>query len=364
MKEDKKNEKLILGLVVAAIVLVIIILQFSKVSIVKLDNSTKISSSPVEKRVLEKSQKFPSAKELVQPDGFINSEPFNLSDYIGKKVILVDFWTYSCINCQRTFPYLKSWYHKYEDKGLLIVGIHTPEFNFEKDYGNVKKATEESGIDYPVVLDNNYLTWQAYGNQYWPREYLIDIDGFIVHDHIGEGGYDETELAIQEALRERSGVLGSNESIDFSLTKENSSIKFAGIKTPEIYFGYKFSRGQIGNSEGWKPEAVISYSVSNTSNFEEGKFYLSGDWKNNLDNMELVSESGEVYLKYFSRDVNIVAGSDNSVEINSYLDESKRKTLSVQDQKLYNVISENDYGEHVLKLNVKKGFKIYTFTFG
>ncbi|PJC45308.1 thiol-disulfide isomerase, partial [Candidatus Pacearchaeota archaeon CG_4_9_14_0_2_um_filter_30_8] len=230
-KQKLKNKKIISILVVIAIVLIIVILQFSKVSFIKLENSSKINSNSVSERVLEKSKLYPAAKELVHPDGFININPFNLSDYIGKKVILLDFWTYSCINCQRTFPYLESWNEKYSDKGLLIIGIHTPEFNFEKEYNNVQKATEEFGIKYPVVLDNNYLTWQAYGNQYWPREYLIDIDGFIVHDHIGEGGYAETETAIQDALKERLEVLGMNETINSGLTQGNSTIQFSGIKT-------------------------------------------------------------------------------------------------------------------------------------
>ncbi len=362
MKKEDKNKKIILGLVVVAIVLVIILLQFSKVSIIKLDNSSKISSSSPNQRVLEKSKVYPPAKEFVSPDGFINSEPFNLSDYVGKKVILLDFWTYSCINCQRTLPYLESWYSKYEDKGLVIIGIHTPEFNFEKDYSNVKKATESLGVKYPVILDNNYLTWQAYGNQYWPREYLIDIDGFIVHDHIGEGGYAETETAIQNALKERSEVLGMNETIDSVLTKGNSTTDFSGIKTSEIYLGYKFSRGQNGNSLGWKPEQVVDYSVP--TNLVGGKFYLSGSWKNNLDNMELVGNNGTVYLKYYSKDVNIVAGSDNSVKVDSYVDNNFFKEVNVEGQTLYNVVNGTNYGEHVLKLNVEKGFKIYTFTFG
>src|SRR3990167_6793967 len=121
-----------------------------------------------------------------------------------KKVVLLDIWTYSCINCQRTIPYLNEWYKEYEDEGPVIIGLHTPEFSFEKVQENVEKAVKDFGIKYPVVLDNDFSTWQAYKNQYWPRKYLIDIDGYIVYDHAGEGQYKETEVAIQKALRERA----------------------------------------------------------------------------------------------------------------------------------------------------------------
>src|SRR3989344_6786961 len=144
----------------------------------------------------EKLARYEPAKEITTPDGFINidGEPITISEFIGKKVILVDFWTYSCINCQRTTPYLNAWYKKYgstllttSSPGLVIIGLHTPEFEFEKNYQNVLEATKKMGIKYPVVLDNDYSTWNAYQNRFWPRKYLIDIDGYIVYDHIGEG---------------------------------------------------------------------------------------------------------------------------------------------------------------------------------
>lgn len=138
--------------------------------------------------------------EFVTPDGYLNSEPFLLSDYIGKKVILVSFITYSCINCQRTFPYLQEWHEKYEDDGLLVVGIHTPEFSYEQDITNVQTALGDEGITFPVVLDNDRATWRAYKNRFWPRRYLIDLNGNVVFDHIGEGAYAQTEINIRRLL--------------------------------------------------------------------------------------------------------------------------------------------------------------------
>jgi thiol-disulfide isomerase/thioredoxin len=147
--------------------------------------------------------------EIMNPAGFVNTndQPITLADYVGKQVILLDVMTYSCINCQRTFPYVNAWYEKYKDEGLIVIGVHTPEFSYEKDKNNVEKAMKEFGITFPVVLDNEYATWNALGNRFWPRMYLIDIHGNIVYDHIGEGAYKETEEKIQELLKERARLV-------------------------------------------------------------------------------------------------------------------------------------------------------------
>lgn len=145
-------------------------------------------------------KKYPRYIDFVNPDGFLNSKPFKLADYIGKKIILIEFITYSCINCQRTFPYLQTWHETYKDDGLLVVGIHTPEFAYEQVKENVAAALLKEGITFPVVQDNDYQTWNAYGNRFWPHRYLIDIHGNVVFDHIGEGAYAETEKLIQLEL--------------------------------------------------------------------------------------------------------------------------------------------------------------------
>lgn len=148
--------------------------------------------------------------EIVKPSGFVNTNdlPVTLGEYIGKKVILLNVITYTCSNCQATFPYVNAWYDKYKDDGLIVIGLHTPEFAFEKDKKNVEDAMLKFGISYPVVMDNDYATWTAYGNRFWPRKYLIDIHGNIIYDHIGEGAYEETEAEILKALIERKKFLG------------------------------------------------------------------------------------------------------------------------------------------------------------
>jgi len=195
---NNKYRNIILALFLIAIAGSIVYLQ-SRKSFRFSGNNTESTGVAISKEA--KAKKYKPAQEISTPDGFVNTDSISIGELIGKKVILVDFWTYSCINCQRTTPYLNAWYEKYHDQGLEIIGLHTPEFEFEKDYNNVKAAVEKFGIKFPVVLDNDYSTWAAYRNQYWPRKYLIDIDGYIVYDHIGEGAYDETEAKIQEALR-------------------------------------------------------------------------------------------------------------------------------------------------------------------
>lgn len=148
-------------------------------------------------------QKFERAAEIMAPAGFINTDGVSISEARGEKVVLVDFWTYSCYNCQNTQPYLNAWHEEYADDGLLIIGVHTPEFGFEREPANVERAVREAGIEYPVVLDNNYATWNAYDQRYWPAMYLVDADGFVRYKHFGEGAYAETEATIRELLAER-----------------------------------------------------------------------------------------------------------------------------------------------------------------
>ena len=361
MKNLKKTG--ILVLVILIILTSIYLIEKNKNSLPKNFASKEVVIKEQSQRVQQKELIYKKAKEIVAPDGYLNIDNITIQDSIGKKVILVDFWTYSCINCQRTLPYLNAWYQKYKNNGLIIIGIHTPEFEFEKDYSNVKKAIEKYGVKYPVVQDNKYGTWTAYDNHYWPHKYLIDIDGFIVYDHIGEGSYDQTEQKIQELLQERNQVLKINEDIDKKITNPLvQKTDFSKIGTPEIYFGYQYQRDQIGNKEGWKPDQTVNYTTSQS--IEPNKFYLFGDWLNVNDNMELVSKNGTITLRYFAKNVNLVAGSKTKTEISIKLDGKHYKNIEVSDFDLYNVISEGNYSEHTLEIDAQKGLMAYTFTFG
>src|SRR5919106_2070536 len=338
---------------------------------------------------IDKSQ-FKKAPDFAKITGYINTEEgqsINLKDLKGK-VVLVDFWTYSCINCIRTLPYLVDWNEKYADKGLIIVGVHSPEFEFEKNIDNVKAAVQKYGIKYPVIQDNDKGTWDAYQNRYWPRKYLVDNEGYIRYDHIGEGGYAETEKVIQSLLTERAAQAGISE-INLNINKNTTTPKnvqtvdFAKVNTPELYFGYQLARAPLGSPEGFKPNQIVTYSVPQRSDIKPNAIYLIGDWKNNADNMELQSDTGRIALVYSAKSANIVAGGkgttttttnelsvseDGSALTNKTgrgMDLSDQGKLVVDGQRLYNLSMHEGYDWHSLIIDVKgKGFQIYTFTFG
>ncbi len=159
------------------------------------------------RRIKQKRGKYSRAIEIQEPTGFINTESINLSQYIGERVILLEFWTYCCYNCQNTHPHIQNYWRTYRDEGLIVIGIHYPEFEHERKRANVVEYVNETNTTYPIVLDNDRGTWGAYDQRYWPTRYLIGVDGFIRYKHIGEGGYDETDAKIQKLLRERDRVL-------------------------------------------------------------------------------------------------------------------------------------------------------------
>jgi thiol-disulfide isomerase/thioredoxin len=318
--------------------------------------------------------KYPKAPEFRGMDAWINSEPLTLESLNGK-VVLIDFWTYSCINCIRTMPYLKAWYEKYSDNGFVLIGVHTPEFFFEEKYDNVMKAVEEYGLEYPIILDTEGVIWRSFNNRYWPTKYIIDGEGFIRYVHIGEGGYDETEEVIRNLLVEAGYDLPGEEISDPS---EAVEVQFWKIGTPEIYFGYAFvsNRNHLGNLEGFDPDGVVDYKLP--EKYDRNLVYLHGEWLNRPDHMEYVGKSGEgrIILRYSARAVNIVAGSDDVARVRVLLDgvplgeKSKGSDIGddgvtfIGESRLYNLVFDEDYGEHTLDLEVENGFKIYTFTFG
>jgi len=293
--------------------------------------------------LMQKSLKYKVAPDLSSIDGYINTDnlPITISQYKGKKVVLLDIWTYSCINCQRTLPYLNNWYKTYEDKGLVIIGLHTPEFAFEKVQKNVEDAVEKFGIKYPVVLDNDFSTWNAYENRYWPRKYLIDIDGFIVYDHAGEGDYDVTEKAIQSALSERNARIGTDSVIPSTIStpKDAMTVESGKVGSPEIYFGSSRSK-----------------STDNVT--------LGGSWNVNTEYAENSGEATITYT-YNAKNVYFVGGSKNGVEVEIYKDGILLKTITVKAGQLYTLIEGDSYGKHNLQIKIKgSGLQAFTFTFG
>ena len=317
---------------------------------------------------------FKKAPDLVGIANYLNTTPEELEKEMVNKVILYDIWTYSCINCIRTLPFITAWDDKYSDKGLLIIGIHSPEFEFEKDIENVKLAVAKYNIQYPVVLDNEKQTWKAFENNYWPRKYIADHEGYLRYDHIGEGGYQETEKVIQSLLKERSNSLG----MPVAATENLVSIEefeHSWLRTPELYFGYNFAQGrnQLGNQEGFQPNKEVVYSIPKIQNLHN--FYLNGTWLNKESSMELVSDSGTILLPYKGKEVNIVTAGEANLQIMidgniiptniAGKDVGAQGRVHVTNPGLYNIVNTNYSEEHTIEIMVNdKGFEIFTFTFG
>ncbi len=325
----------------------------------------KAKDTDVNQEPKEDSAKVPvktnkrTGPDLVGITGYINAKEGITLDYFKGKVVLVDFWTYSCINCIRTLPYLTSWDEKYKDKGLVILGVHTPEFEFEKDKENVMEAMERHGIKYRVLQDNNYATWKSFKNRFWPRKYLLDATGEIRYDHIGEGAYVKTEMKIQELLKE----LG--EEVNLEATKEEK--KEHRALTPELYAGYKFALPRSQKINEGLQLGVGQYSIP--SKINDDKIYIEGKWESSEDSLILKSEEGKVVLSFLAGEVNIVADGNFKAEV--LIDGKEHSTgsdvisgiMEVDTPRLYNVYN-SDYGRHTLEIKVKKDFSFNAFTFG
>lgn len=304
------------------------------------------------------------AQKIINPSGYVNTndEPITIEEFIGRKVILVDFLTYSCINCQRTFPYLNAWHEKYNDAGLQIIGIHTPEFEFEKEIENVEMAAKKFGLTYPLVLDNNRGTWHAYQNRYWPRKYIIDINGCIAYDHIGEGGYTESENEIQELLAERNQVLGITTPVPSGIVDPDAKVGSFGVRTPEIYFGSWRNDEYIGNGV---PGEGGEDNFDMPSTLLPDKFYLDGKWNIHREYAEALEAGASVSLEYKAKDVYAVLAAPEGATVTVYQDGIEVKTITVQEDELYILIENDAVEEHTLRFETDRpGLQAFTFTFG
>ncbi|HEV8601388.1 MAG TPA: thioredoxin family protein [Patescibacteria group bacterium] len=288
------------------------------------------------------------APEFAGVTAWLNSDSLTIAGLKGK-VVLIDFWTYSCINCIRTFPYVTKWYETYKDKGLVIVGVHTPEFPFEKEISNVADAIKRFKITYPVVLDNDYAVWNDYQNRYWPAEYLIDQKGEVVYAHFGEGNYDHTENAIRSLLG-----LKTEKIID-------TGSDLSGVESPEMYLGTaRLEYLAPGQTES--PEAK-NYTLP--SDLDLNNFALEGKWQFTPQSTKLAGPSGKIKLKFHSGKVHVVAQSPNVQALSITVDGKQQPDVKVQQSELYTLFDSNDYADHVIEINIpQSGFEAFAFTFG
>lgn len=328
----------------------------------------KIRSGGIDKSDMGKpmfdllNQSGPIAPELKIGGQWFNSAPLQLNELRGK-VVVVDFWTYSCINCQRTLPYLKSWYEKYKDDGLVIIGVHSPEFEFEKSAKNLEQAISDFGIKYPVMQDNDFATWRAYDNHYWPAKYFLDKDGHVRWTHFGEGQYDESEKVIQELLAETGKNV--NQTID-----NPSYTVYAN--TPETYLGYSRMARSLTN-EQIVPDKAYLYSAPNA--IRNNYFALGGVWTIGPEySMPLKSaylkfafDAKEVYLVMRPKDPKTSAKVKVSLDEkqDNLGDDVKNGIVTLDKDRLYKLINLPAPGQHLLKLEfLDDNVEVYAFTFG
>ena len=223
---------------------------------------------------------------------WINSPPLNTADLRGK-VVLVDFWTYSCINWRRTLPYLRDWAEKYREHGLVVIGVHTPEFGFEKDIANVRRAMREQHIDYPVAIDSDYAIWEAFDNHYWPALYFIDAQGRIRHQQFGEGDYEQLEATIVELLAEAGRSLPTPEPAELPGQGAEAAADWKNLRSPETY---------LGNARSGTPAST------GTAPLRLNQWALAGDWTSQRESSLLTETGGKISYRFHARDVHLVMG--------------------------------------------------------
>ena len=305
------------------------------------------------------SPKIESRKMIKLPDMsdhiWFNSAPLRSEDLKGK-VVLYDFWTYSCVNCQRTFPYLRKWWDKYKDKGLILIGIHTPEFEFEKNPKNVEAALKEFNITWPVVLDNNYFLWDNFANRFWPAKYLVDKEGDLVYTHFGEGNYAETEKAIQALLKDVSfpTIVGLPR-----IEPEPKTTAVCIPFTPETYCGY--SRGRISNPGGYYQDRINDYVslevIAQDTIALQGKFLATREY------VQSEEEGATLYLNFRATEVNLVMKPANDrATIEIMLNGKRLKELTIESATMYNLIKSKTPLSGILSIKaVASKFQAYVF---
>ena len=299
------------------------------------------------------------APEFTGLEGWINSGPLTLEGLRGN-VVLIDFWTYSCVNCIRTLPHLRNWHDRYADEGLVIVGVHTPEFAFERERGNVEEAVEGFEIAYPVALDPDYGTWRAWGNRYWPAKYFIDRDGIVRFAHFGEGHYEESELVIRALLS--AGPSQPNDSLLVSTGL--SDLTPSRPQTHETYLGYRRAENHAGDP--FRRNRSAAYTLPGAELPEHG-WALAGTWT--VENERAVAgENASLHMRFLAEAAHLVLGPSDETAgpgtVQVTLDGTEITQLTIDEYRLYTLAAGQTYSLHDLELEFSPGTAAYAFTFG
>jgi thiol-disulfide isomerase/thioredoxin len=307
--------------------------------------------------------------------GWFNSEPLTAEGLRGK-VVLVDFWTYTCINWLRTLGYVRAWAEKYRELGLVVVGVHTPEFPFEHDADNVEQAIKEMNVDYPVALDPDFAVWDAFGNRYWPAVYIVDAEGRIRHHQFGEGGYDECELEIQRLLREAGSESVPDDLVSVVPTGLEAQADWDSLGSPETYLGYG-QGGTLASPGGVAADQAHTYELPDPLKLNH--WALSGDWTIERGGIVSNEAGGTIAFRFHARDANLVLRSRTGAPVpfqvsvdgegpgNAHgldVDEQGRGTLG--EPRLYQLVREpGPIGDRTLEVVFDApGAEAYVFTFG
>jgi cytochrome c biogenesis protein CcdA/thiol-disulfide isomerase/thioredoxin len=308
---------------------------------------------------------------------WLNSPPLT-ADALRGKVVMVDFWTYSCINCLRALPYVESWYEKYKDHGLVVIGVHAPEFAFEKDPNNVRRAVADLKVTYPVALDNDYAIWQAFNNQYWPAHYFIDATGRIRGHHFGEGNYDESEQTLRKLLTDAGQTdlpppgLGPAKAVGVQAPPDE-----AHDQSSETYVGYRRAEN-FASPGGFSQDQLHAYSAP--AALKLNQWALNGSWNVDPEKAVLGAAPGKIEFRFFARDLHLVLGPgsdgkpvrfrvllDGAAPAGNHgADTDSGGAGAIDRQRLYQLIRQTgDVREHVFSIEfLDSGVQAYSFTFG
>jgi cytochrome c biogenesis protein CcdA/thiol-disulfide isomerase/thioredoxin len=288
------------------------------------------------------------APEFTAMQRWLNSRPLTMAALRGK-VVLIDFWTYSCVNCLRTLPFVRAWHERYRSSGLVIVGVHTPEFAFEKDEANVRENTRRLAVRYPVALDNDFGTWTAWRNQYWPAKYLVDRHGHVRYYHFGEGEYVRTEQAIRQLLAEGARHLPSR----VGGTDRTPS----GRQTPETYLGYARLSRYAGSAIDYGAERLYRLP----SHLDDDELAYGGRWRVEPERI-VAGRDARLGLRFFADAVHLVLTGRGTVRV--LVDGRELRPVRVNGDRLYTLARLPGRGDHLLELRFSKGLAAYAFTFG
>ncbi|HWA91486.1 MAG TPA: cytochrome c biogenesis protein DipZ [Rhizomicrobium sp.] len=313
--------------------------------------------------------------ELNGATAWLNSAPLTRASLKGK-VVVVDFWTYSCINCLRALPYVRAWAAKYKDHGLVVIGVHAPEFAFEKDLGNVQRAVKDLNVAYPVALDSNLAIWQAFNNQYWPAHYFVDAQGRIRAHHFGEGEYDKSEAIIQKLLKEAGYTNVPGGTVDPNASGALAKADIDEVQSPETYVGY--DRGQNLASDHVATDKPSDYATPSALNLNQ--WGLSGNWTIGAQMTVLNKAPGKVTFRFHARDLHFVLGPANGkdpvrfrVTLDGHapgdmhgVDSDAQGNGTVTTQRLYQLIRQSGpIADHTFAIEfLDPGVQAYSFTFG